>query len=441
MYIGNDLDEGLPYFDYREALGAWWRRDRFGRLILMHEKLTLSAYEAFQRWGHNCNESIILNAIRAPTTEHTFLHVVYPVNDPLLEGVRFKKVGKRKFIELWIEQGGKENQGHSNRAYEGAVDPMGGILQQEGYFSMPYVDWPYWLKSGETYGRGPLGSALFTVKRCHAEHKQMMLAGQKAVNPPMWAGAQLRGKIDLSPSGNSQGITYADNVNADVLKQAQSLSGYPFGIDQLDRTEKEISDVLQLDLFLMIAMTDKEMKATEVVERIGEKAAALRPRLGLLDRLCLTQSHTRVWQIESLNNRLPTPPDVYYELAAARDERGQAMFNLGVDIRYKGPLSQAQELVFLQRRVQAAFATAAPYADLDPRAVRAKIDSATGIEDAFDKAGLSDIIRSDEEFEAIIAAENQADAEAHQAAIAEQQAGAMHKMAKADTEVGKAQQR
>jgi len=432
LYIGNDLDESLPFFEYREALGVWWKRNRFGRLDIVHEKITLTAYEAHRRWRSAVSESVKVDVVRDPMKNHSFVHAVYPKDDPILEGLRF--VRPRPFIELWIELDARENLGHENRAYEGALDRMGGIIEQDGYFTMPFADWPYWLKSGETQGRGPLGSAIYTLKRCHAEHKQVMLAGQKSISPPMWASGTLRGKIDLSPSGPGSGITYGEDPNRDILKESQPNIRYPFGVDQLDRTEREISDVLQLDFFLMMSQTTKEMTIPEVIERIGERAAALSPRIGLMQKLLLDQCHARVWQIERINKRLPEPPDVLYELAY---EYG---FDPTVSVRYKGPLAQAQEQVFMQRRIVGAFQTVQPFMALDPQAVRAKINSAVAVERILDLTGFpQDAINSDDEYQAIISAQNEADAELHQTEVAKGMADAQHKMAKANKENVKAQ--
>lgn len=420
MYVGNDLDAGLPFFEYRQPMGMWWKRDRFGRMITVHERVSMSALEAYDRWGNRLGSEILLAARANPTKVFTFLHAVYKANDAILEGFKFAK--RRPYIEVWLQEKAQENQGHSNPAYEGAVDRMGGIIEQSGYFEMPYMDWPYWLKSGETHGRGPLSTALYSVKRCHAEHKQMMLAGQRAAAPSLWATSTLKNKIDLSPDG----ITYMADPNRDKVQELHRDIRYPFGIDQLDRTENEIAEVLHLHDFMMFSQITKEMRVDEIIERIGEKAAVLAPRIGLMQKLLLDPIHARVWQIERLNRRLPEPPDILYELAEYYG------FDTGISVRYTGPLAAAHEQVFMHRRIAGAFQMLTPFVTLDPETVKASIKTRKGVEDIMDNAGLAGLVTEDEEYEQTIAALNQASMEQQQVEVAEQAAGAIRKYAQAD---------
>lgn len=430
QYIGNKRDAGMPYFKYCNPLTTWWKRDEFGKLCLVHEKVSLSAIEALARWGkkpisgYGIDDTVRAAAVGNKHESYTFLHVVYRKDDPIFDGIKFVK--SRPYVELWIRQGARENSGQFTQSKEGGTDPMGGIIQQEGYFTMPFMDWPYWLKGNETYGQGPLSSCVFTLKRLHAEHKQMMLAGQRAAAPPKWASAVLKNQVDLSPDG----ITWVKDPERERIADiSTSYGGYPFGMDQLDRSEKEIASALQLDFFMMISMTTKEMQNPEVAERIAEKAAALSPRIGSMQYLFLNQAHERTFQLEQTNGRLPAAPDILFEL------RKKYGISTEMSVRYTGPMAQAHKSLFTRRRLQATFGNLDPFFQIDPDTVKAKINVASAVEHVLDESDFyADSMRTNEEAAQIIDAQNQMLAAAQEAQTAQAGADAVQKLTRAAKE-------
>jgi len=379
-----DRTETVAYFEYVEFMSTWWTRDRYNRLDCVHNKFDIKAWEAFERWGEKCSAAIIKNAEDDPLKTHWFIHSIYKKTDPILKGIKLEK--DRPFVEFYTEEKTQIDQN----------DMMDGILEQSGYKHMPFVDWPHWLKSGESIGRGPLGTAITTVKRLHSMHKDNMLASQRRGDPPLKVSATLKGRMNLRAGGK----TYLKNTGED-LTEVYRGTGYAESIDYMERTEKEIEEVLGLPFFLSLLGETKRMTIPELMERIGERAAAMAPRLGLGERIFLSAVHQRLWDIEEKNGRIPPAPSALQELIATSES------SIILRVRYKGPLSLAQEQLFTQRKILGTLSLVQAVAPYDPQAAADKIDVATATEHILDEGGFyQDSIRTDEEVAEIAEARN-----------------------------------
>ncbi len=380
-----DRIETFPYFEYIEFMSSWWTRDRYNMIDCFHNKFELKAWEAFDRWGDNCSAAIKKNAEDNPLKTHWFIHAVYKKTDPILKGIKLDK--DRPFVEFYIEEKTQIDQN----------DMMDGILGQSGYKHMPFVDWPHWLKSGESIGRGPLGTAITSVKRLHSMHKDNMLASQRRGDPPLKLSSSLRGRTSLAAGGK----TYLKNIGED-MSEVYSGSGYAESIDYMERTENELEEVLGLPFFLNMLRETKRMTIPELMERIGERAAAMAPRMGLGERVFLQPVHQRLWDIEEKNGRIPEAP------AALQQEIADSDSKTILRVRYKGPLSLAQEQLFTQRKILGTLSLVQSVAVFDEQAARDRIDVGVATEHILDEGGFyQDAIRSDEDVTEMVEARNE----------------------------------
>lgn len=432
MFVGEDEKEDRAYCHYWEVLATWWIRDHWSNISAVHHRWTMSALEAYMRWGTKCSKTVIENAEgNRPAEKAHFIQAIYRRNDPMLRGLKFQR--ERPFIEVWIEEDSEKN----NKTYvtpEWRDSGMNGILEQGGYYTMPVIDWPYWLKSGETHGRGPLH--LVSIKRLHAFWKSTILGVNRNGAPPTLASAALRDLLDLSPDG----VTWVKNA-ADM----EVRPVYPNGIDYrgnlelINKAEEDVRSMLKLNVFLAMTMKTKEMRVDEVMQVVGEQAAMLSPRIGLLASLFLDNFHQRIWSIEEQRGRLGAtdPPGIITNyMQAMRTEsaqKGRKFKGLPIRIVYKGPLQVAQDSYFVQRRLAAGLAPIRAYLlDIDPEAVADALDVGIACEEVMDNTGfMQKAVRSKEDR----AARQQQRAEAQmmqmQSEAARQQAGALREAAQA----------
>ena len=365
-FEGVDKDTGDTYFEYCELLATWFTRNRRGEFIAVHRKMSFPALTAWNRWGSELSDEAIRAAYMDPSKEITFIQAVYDRNDPMLEGMKFPK--ERPFVEFWVEAESDQNSDPTAGDYTG-------ILEQGGYHTMPFFDWPYWLKSTESIGRGPIGSAIVTVKRLHADHKTLMVKGQRDAAPPLKASMSLKRRMALGPDQ----ITWVKSGSGEDVGEIYRGSGYSQGVDLVERTEQQIEDVLHLSTFLMHSMATKRMTIPEFMERAGEKAAALAPRMGLMQKFFLQNAHNRTWDIEEKAGRIPPAPPELIEAVNAGAVSG------AISVRYNGPLRQAQEQLLTQRRIAGNMTMVNQLAQYNPQAAADKINVSQAIEHVLDE--------------------------------------------------------
>ena len=432
MFVGEDEKEDRAYCHYWEVLATWWIRDHWSQISAIHHRWTMSALEAYTRWGTKCSKRVIENAEgNRPAEKSQFIQAIYRRNDPILRGLKFQR--ERPFIELWIEEDSEKND-KTYASPEWSDSGMNGILEQGGYGGMPVIDWPYWLKSGETHGRGPMH--LVSIKRLHAIWKSTLLGVNRAGAPPLLASAALKNRLDLSPDG----VTWVKNA-ADM--EARSVYGnsidYRGNMELINKAEEDLREMLKLNVFLAMTMKTKDMRVDEVMQVVGEQAAMLSPRIGLLASLFLDNFHQRIWSIEEQRGRMMAtdPPGIILNyLSAMRTEaarKGRKFKGLPIRIVYKGPLQVAQDSYFVQRRLAAGLAPIRAYLmDIDPEAVADALDVGVACEEVMDNTGfMQTAIRPKDERLARQKQRAEAQMMQMQSDAAKQQAGALRETAQA----------
>lgn len=383
QYIG--LEDNVVYFEYCSLCNTYLMRNKRGQLKAVHQLVPLPAWEAYELWRDKCSRSCIEAAVNDPTKRFMFIRCVTRDTDQILNGVTLQN--PRAYPEIWIEQSSEKNGVKSS--------PMSGILSQGGSEVFPYVDWPYWLKNNEVYPRGPLGTAIETVKALQHDAKASHIGAQRLSSPPVMAPASMKGQINLA----ADAINYVRNREDRIEAIHRGADITPL-LAKMDRGEGELEDALQLQFFLMWSMATKQMSVPEVIQRIGERASAMMPRLGNLEKFYLNPTHNRLEnldrQLADLGFYVPETPPIIVEAVRRGILRGQII------TKYTGPLHEAHVQNFMQRRTQGLYSSLEPLQQIDPTAVTDRINVDRAVEHVLDDGGFyQDAIRSDEEVQQI----------------------------------------
>lgn len=409
-FTGVEKATDKPYYRYCEILRTYFSRGLLGNLIRVHELWVMTAVQAeefFQTEGVELPDEVAAAAVSDPMKTFTFIHSVAPRTDVIFKGMPLER--PREYISTWIQRRGK--------AQMVSDDPLAGIILQYGYESMPFQDWPYSLTGNETYGRGPFCSGIRTIKSLHSFWKSATECAQRMAGPAMRASQSLKGRVDLGPDG----VTWTKDAT-EVLEQVSKQTNPQGILELIEKCEGQIDDALHLSLFMAMSMVTKEIKVSEVMERIGEKAAALAARIGLGQKRFLDPCHARTLQIlrraPKLDRRLIQPPEL---AEAIRRGEVDSRFN----VVYKGPLELARKQMFNVRRSSMMFSMLEPYNAIDPSmpgktgALARKIDVDVAVEHVLDDLNFwQDAIRPDKKVREIVQNELIASTLMQQAALA-----------------------
>lgn len=338
-------------------------------------------------------------------TQFTVIEIIEPNMDFASDGV--DSIGGKPWAKFsYLEQN--------------TLDGEDNYLEVGGYNEYPGFDLRWDLASGNTWGWGPGLLALGDAAALQTLEFRDAQAIEKAVKPPMAAPVFLKNKpISHTPGG----VTYYDPYTTNATKVEplyQMQAGVLQALDaKIQRTEFRINQVYYKDLFMMLATTDRrEITAREVEEKHGEKLFQLGPVLQRTHRDALDRAIIRIYTMLDRAGIFPPAP---------AELRGQ-----NVRIEYISALAYAQRAAGASS-LERFFGFTGNISAAYPQ-VRHKIDINKGVDYYADAVGVpAEIMRSDEQANALAAQETQQAAGPAQAAGAKDAAAAAELLSRTDT--------
>lgn len=217
------------------------------------------------------------------------------------------------------------------------------IGDETGYQSMPYKVPRTATVAGDPYGYSPAVKALAALGGASAMKKTNLKQGNKAVDPVLLAHDDnvMNGEVDLRPGAVNYG-----GVDKQGRALIQPLRSGDFRVGEvlLQDERRDIEDSFFVTLFQILTDTP-EMTATEVMERVAEKAALLSPTMGRLQSEMLGPMIEREIDLLAEMGMLPELPP---ELVEAEGE---------YEVVYTSPLAKsmyAEEVSGFMRAVEMA---------------------------------------------------------------------------------------
>ncbi len=199
----------------------------------------------------------------------------------------------------------------------------GHIISEGGFKEFPYVVPRYLKASNEIYGRSPGMNALPDVKVLNKMVEVGMKAAAKQVDPPLLVpDDSMLMPIRMSPGS----INYYRSGSRDRIETLNIGANNPLGLNMEDQRRKAISATFHVDQLLITE--NRNMTATEVVQRNQEKMRILGPVLGRLQSELLQPMIIRIFNIMMRNGLFPDAPEI--------------LLNQEIDVEYVSPMALAQ---------------------------------------------------------------------------------------------------
>ena len=199
----------------------------------------------------------------------------------------------------------------------------GHIISEGGFREFPYVVPRYLKASNELYGRSPGMNALPDVKVLNKMVEVGMKAAQKQVDPPLLVpDDSMLMPIRMSPGS----INYYRSGSRDRIETLNIGANNPLGLNMEDQRRQAISQTFHVDQLLITE--NRNMTATEVVQRNQEKMRILGPVLGRLQSELLQPMIIRIFNIMMRNKLFPQAPEI--------------LLNQEIDVEYVSPMALAQ---------------------------------------------------------------------------------------------------
>jgi len=187
------------------------------------------------------------------------------------------------------------------------------------------------------------------IKQLNEMSKTLLAAGQRHSDPPMFVPAEMRNEFDRRAGS----LNYYQDPNR-IPFALTERSNFPIGQEREEMKQRIVREAFKVDFFLMLQQAEREMTATEIIEKQNEKVAILGAVIGRFQTEALNPIIDIVFDISSRAGRMPEVPDEVVELFGGAK----------IDVDYTGPLAQAQKRLRVQG-TQAALQSALVYAQFD----------------------------------------------------------------------------
>jgi hypothetical protein len=328
LYTEEDLDKRSAVHVPIHLREIFIAEDMYGNVDTVFRKFFLTAKQAVNKFNKDTDvlsQRIKDNAEKHPEKKHEFIHAVFPNTDRMIGSLLAEN---KPIASVYIETSG-------NTAENKSAD----VVRKSGYDTNPYAVWRLRKNSDEIYGYSPAHDAMTTILGINQFDKTLIQAAHMAVTGVWNIPEYMRGTTQIQPNGHN----YFER-NGDTISQANTNLNYPIGIDQLERKQRVIEDKYRVDFFLILARAEREMTATEIQARQQEKAVLLGPQIDRLIDEGLMKVFDVVSDIADKAGRLPVPPQILIDsIENAREVGGDIA---KIDIRFTGPLAQAQQTLF-----------------------------------------------------------------------------------------------
>lgn len=234
-----------------------------GRVDTLYRRIRMTPRQVVQAWPETCPEQIRDMAQQDVDRWLTILHAIEPNADSVRGSVSGKE---RPFRSVYIVLEGCQRD----------------VLEDSGYYEFPALC-PRWVVTGsDVYGASPAMDALGDCRQLQKLTEDGRLSLEMEVAPPMLVNQSgVVGALDISPRAvnYTTAMQQGQEIARPLIQTRANLQALAVEKQAL---KEQIQRHFHNDLFLMISEAGKNMTATEVAERNGEKLLMLGP---VLDRL------------------------------------------------------------------------------------------------------------------------------------------------------------
>jgi len=368
--------------------------DNEGVVDTVFKEWRWTARQAEQQWGREALGKQVREALESrdgnqQDREFAFIHAVFPrALDEVQEGDAVE--GKRRpFASIYV-----------------CVEDQA-VIEESGYYEMPYAVCRLMTSMGESYGRGPGTQILPEVKLVNEIERTITRSTELVVNPPWLMPEEAAYRPDNRPGG----ITYWDASNPNNKpEQFRSTARIDLGEIKLEQKRERIRRAFYVDMFHMLnrpEVANKAKTATEVNAMLQEKMPSFSPIFYQVTMELLSSLLTRAFRIRVRGGRASEPPVEIIEAGGA-----------DYKITFSGRI--AQEIKAAQDRgTMQVLDLAGPMAQLDP-SVPYVVNWQNRFRSMARNWGLPVAdLRSEEEVSEIMAAQAQAAQEAQEQELME----------------------
>ena len=327
LMIEEDQEDVLT-FSARHIKEIYIQENKKGYVDTLYRRFKMSAQSTAEKFGiENVSKEIVNVLKKAPFDDIDLVHVVRPR------------------LDFDPQKEDKTNMPFQSIYFEYAT---GHVISIGGFKENPYVIPRYLKSSTEQYGRSPGMNALPDVKVLNKMVEHSLKAAAKQIDPPLLIPDDgMLAPIRMSPGS----INYYRAGSRDRIEPLNINANNAVTLNSENQRRDAINKMFHIDQ--LVVTENRNMTATEVLQRQEEKMRILGPVLGRLQSELLSPLVTRVFNIMLRNQLFTTSPDILaqqelnieYVSPMALAQRGQELQSLMKGLEIFGSLAQTMPVM------------------------------------------------------------------------------------------------
>ena len=327
LMIEEDQEDVLN-FSARHIKEIYIQENKKGFVDTIYRRFKMPAQATVSKFGlENISREIQNIYKKNPFDDIDLVHVVRPRED--FDPQKQDKANM-PFQSIYFEYG----SGH--------------VISVGGFKENPYVIPRYLKASTEQYGRSPGMNALPDVKVLNKMVEHSLKAAAKQIDPPLLIPDDgMLAPIRMSPGS----INYYRSGSRDRIEPLNINANNATTINSENQRRDAINKMFHIDQ--LVVTENRNMTATEVLQRQEEKMRILGPVLGRLQSELLSPLVTRVFNIMLRNQYFMEAPDILqqqelnieYVSPMALAQRGQELQSLMKGLELFGSLAQTMPVM------------------------------------------------------------------------------------------------
>jgi len=302
-------DEDTLLFSARHIKEIYIQENKKGFVDTLYRRFKMPAQAAVDKFGiENVSRDLINKVKKTPFDDVEFVHVIKPRLD-----FDPQKQDKKNmpFQSIYME-------------YEG-----GHIISIGGFKENPYVIPRYLKASTEVYGRSPGMNALPDVKVLNKMVENSLKASAKQIDPPLLIPDDgMLAPIRMSPGS----LNYYRSGSRDRIEPLNINANTATTLNNENQRRDAINKMFHIDQ--LVVTENRNMTATEVLQRQEEKMRILGPVLGRLQSELLSPLIIRIFNVMLRKGLFQPSPDI--------------LQSQELNIEYVSPMALAQRSQELQ---------------------------------------------------------------------------------------------
>lgn len=284
-----------------------------GVVDTLYRRFQLTAKQIVEKFPDNVPD-VVQNCVENNKLEEKFeiYHCIYPRKS---EDVKYDDSGlaspkNRPYASLYIFKKG----------------PV--VLEEDGFYELPFYAPRFSLAPGEVYGRGPGHIALPDIRSLNKLRELSLQSLAKAVNPPILVDQRsLVANLTIRPGQ----MSVVRDINS--IKEMTTEARFDVVQVTIQEYQKAIKEYFYLDKLLLPPREEiGEMTAYEVATRVEQVNRVLGPALSRLNYELLQPLIVRCFKMMLRGGAFPPVPEVLRQAG------------IDVNIAFVNPLARSQQI-------------------------------------------------------------------------------------------------